>query len=975
MGGLDQEAVLPPLLAPYEGEVRHYAAESSEVKQVGIQGVVAKMLAVGLTRHSCGVFLEDVHLLDDGSANALAQMALELAKQSEADGGDDSDAARPQSVLICTSRTTIGGTRANLAADLAAAADGPDVAQSLRPLHEMPAVRHLLLLPLCDDDVVAMARDTLGAEVDEALLAYVKGKSHGVPLYVHELCHWLRHSKSASGYALPEELEHKVPPTLHGFIQAQVDRLPPGPAVVLRCASVLGVEFGEVLLGALLPQGVAATLAELHDQLLLLQDLHLVQQRSATPYAASLSDPSGPGLQWQFLHSMHQEVVYNSMAHTHRSALHRQAVMRLKAQLETCQTIHRGNILLALARHCLKVLTGNNSAKGKRDARLGLDMRSASRFVRQATELRIEAGDVCGAWRLRRQLADALRRVNGEEGEDSSTSWLQLELDAVTSAAECALVMMHCKGKCTANLADLSDSYSQLLARMAVLQEDLAAEHRRVSLEERSAGGTCSSSATVLPAVTEFTSNCGFLTADTLRQLTQDWEAMSAPPRDRLRVGMYIMLVSVQTTPLRAWVAQAAALYALYREAGSPAEDRDFSGIPFILYLTAKWHARAALTGALAGPAESAFWAESAGSFGQHAGLGFGFAHVYSAVAEPPGSARLTQLAEHRRRQWPLLQMLQGYRQLYDALDALYFASGAVRAVLLANAEGGAGGEGEAEAGPAAARWAAAAEVLSSLVTAERLPAAPLWAAVRACAAEGEGLLPLAAGRIHVPPAAATHLAAVGGVLERLLSFWERDCAPGPAGAQFLPASRLWARALLDCFQGAAASEKDERFQCLRRAASGLLSAHAAGVRSGEVMTSVAAATSLATLLAPEGGGATSAEDGSASRRVLLPAKGRAAGDSVPLEGGPEALSVSASFLEPSALQGAMPVTWAAPGSPAARAAAAAHLRNALSHVTVGGKPVCVAAVREPSDVAGSETVFLAIKQLHRLDAQSQVPP
>lgn len=125
------------------------------------------------------------------------------------------------------------------------------------------------------------------------------GKSHGVPLYVHELCHWLRHSKSASGYALPEELEHKVPPTLHGFIQAQVDRLPPGPAVVLRCASVLGVEFGEVLLGALLPQGVAATLAELHDQLLLLQDLHLVQQRSATPYAASLSDPSGPGLQWQ----------------------------------------------------------------------------------------------------------------------------------------------------------------------------------------------------------------------------------------------------------------------------------------------------------------------------------------------------------------------------------------------------------------------------------------------------------------------------------------------------------------------------------------------------------------------------------------------------------------------------------------------------------------------------------------------------
>jgi hypothetical protein len=48
------------------------------------------------------------------------------------------------------------------------------------------------------------------------------------------------------------------------------------------------------------------------------------------------------------------------------------------------------------------VLEGNrSSSKGKIDARLDVDIRSAANYVEQASALRLLAGDLVGAWRLR----------------------------------------------------------------------------------------------------------------------------------------------------------------------------------------------------------------------------------------------------------------------------------------------------------------------------------------------------------------------------------------------------------------------------------------------------------------------------------------------------------------------------------------------------------------------------------------------
>jgi hypothetical protein len=74
---------LPPLLAPHAERVAALADETGEAKAGAIQEVIAQVLAAGMRAHSCGIFVEDVHLLDDASANALALLAQETVAGDE----------------------------------------------------------------------------------------------------------------------------------------------------------------------------------------------------------------------------------------------------------------------------------------------------------------------------------------------------------------------------------------------------------------------------------------------------------------------------------------------------------------------------------------------------------------------------------------------------------------------------------------------------------------------------------------------------------------------------------------------------------------------------------------------------------------------------------------------------------------------------------------------------------------------------
>jgi hypothetical protein len=116
-------------------------------------------------------------------------------------------------------------------------------------------------------------------------------------MHAVELCDWLMMEELVGGGQLSAkaegvDLQSLVPPSMQAMVQATVDQLPLVPGLVLRCASVLassgGGKFSLPCLLHTLPQGLVHNMADLEEQLEVVQAANLIQKQVEIPSGSSV---------------------------------------------------------------------------------------------------------------------------------------------------------------------------------------------------------------------------------------------------------------------------------------------------------------------------------------------------------------------------------------------------------------------------------------------------------------------------------------------------------------------------------------------------------------------------------------------------------------------------------------------------------------------------------------------------------------
>jgi class 3 adenylate cyclase/tetratricopeptide (TPR) repeat protein len=241
-----------------------------------VRALVARFAAVAPTV----LVLEDLHWADPTSLRLTAELA-ELAEN------------RPL-LLIATSRP------------------GP---------HALPPGREIRLRPLADDAAAALATSLLGKVGGPQVLAAALANADGNPLFLEErLAEMLEAGtlvRDRDAWWLREPANPPLPQLLERLVRARVDRLSPPAADAIRAAAVLGAEFTDRLLAAMLDTTPAA-LAPVLDEL-----------RSSDLVHPHPHETSGPV--FRFRHALIQEATYLALLRAERRELHTSAARALEA--------------------------------------------------------------------------------------------------------------------------------------------------------------------------------------------------------------------------------------------------------------------------------------------------------------------------------------------------------------------------------------------------------------------------------------------------------------------------------------------------------------------------------------------------------------------------------------------------------------------------------------------------------------------
>ncbi len=176
-------------------------------------------------------------------------------------------------------------------------------------------VEHYTSITLHALDVAATKRmlcSVLGADVlPEGLAEAVHDRTSGNALFNEETAHALvdesivEVNNRVARLTRPLE-DLALPDTVHAVIRARVDRLDPGDREILRLASVIGRQYDRAVLERIAPSAQLAGAA-----LLNLTRQGLVHQVRVVPRAEYL-----------FKHVLTQQVVYETLLHSQRKALH-----------------------------------------------------------------------------------------------------------------------------------------------------------------------------------------------------------------------------------------------------------------------------------------------------------------------------------------------------------------------------------------------------------------------------------------------------------------------------------------------------------------------------------------------------------------------------------------------------------------------------------------------------------------------------
>jgi serine/threonine protein kinase/tetratricopeptide (TPR) repeat protein len=253
-------------LADYLAGEDLQAALGEALISVFTQGAAGKPLAM---------LLEDWHWADEGSREVLLHLREMIA-------------ASPLLVVV-TSRP------------------GP-AADSPVPTADV----HLELAPLGGGPAVDLMRSALnGAQIPAELADRIGEKTGGNPFFIEELCRTLLETEALvirDGEAqLSSGIDRLViPDTVEAVLKSRLDRLDPEAREVLRCAAVIGQQFGLKLLEEVVPSRsrVAAALESLRSGGLI--------QRTGL----------GPEPTYRFKHALTMDVTYESLLERQRKERH-----------------------------------------------------------------------------------------------------------------------------------------------------------------------------------------------------------------------------------------------------------------------------------------------------------------------------------------------------------------------------------------------------------------------------------------------------------------------------------------------------------------------------------------------------------------------------------------------------------------------------------------------------------------------------
>ncbi|HZC99052.1 MAG TPA: BTAD domain-containing putative transcriptional regulator [Actinomycetes bacterium] len=184
-------------------------------------------------------------------------------------------------VLLCLARPEFRERRTSWAQELDAAVTVP-----LEPLDPGDSQRLL-------------TSRRFGRALPPEAVTRVVETAQGNPLFLEQLL-----------AALRDDLELRVPPTVQALLTARLDRLGPAEQDLLRCASVIGLDFT-----------AAAVTALVAHQAIPFVDRHL-QALEAKELVTRVRGPTPPATAFRFRHVLIQLAAYGSLTHQDRSELH-----------------------------------------------------------------------------------------------------------------------------------------------------------------------------------------------------------------------------------------------------------------------------------------------------------------------------------------------------------------------------------------------------------------------------------------------------------------------------------------------------------------------------------------------------------------------------------------------------------------------------------------------------------------------------
>jgi class 3 adenylate cyclase/tetratricopeptide (TPR) repeat protein len=259
--------ILRKLVGDKEDRKREDAQNVSGEKTDLLRSALTDTLSAVSSQKPLIVFFEDAQWMDDASKTCLEAISSELA-------------SRPILFLL-----------------------------ALRTQETVRSSNRIELKPFEKAETQAMVAEILTA----GLVDMIHTQSGGSPLFVEEISRWLKHEYKMDENRLKDILQNSD--TLQRLVLSRVERLPEGQREVARQASVIGMEFRNSEVKALMDIDAVT----LHEYLTALEKAGLIE----------INDYSVVDNQYAFLQPIFRNVLYASLSFERRNELHNKAARNL----------------------------------------------------------------------------------------------------------------------------------------------------------------------------------------------------------------------------------------------------------------------------------------------------------------------------------------------------------------------------------------------------------------------------------------------------------------------------------------------------------------------------------------------------------------------------------------------------------------------------------------------------------------------